>query len=143
MQVARQDWLPALRQRLTCVPRVQARHTRDTTTTATPFNHQPSPVNQSPPPASQHAGLQHLGGAPRDAAPPQPHAPHDSIINRPSSHSHQSTNQSIDQSIDHPPLRPGTQAFNILAEHPETPAAFLVPRIRTAVARGLQGTYSK
>ncbi|KAF5839514.1 hypothetical protein DUNSADRAFT_585 [Dunaliella salina] len=35
------------------------------------------------------------------------------------------------------------QAFNLLAEHPETPAAFLVPRIRTAVARGLRGTYAK
>jgi len=29
------------------------------------------------------------------------------------------------------------QVFNILCEHPETVAAFLVPRVRTVVARGL------
>ncbi|GBF94242.1 chlorophyll(ide) b reductase chloroplastic-like [Raphidocelis subcapitata] len=33
--------------------------------------------------------------------------------------------------------------FNILCEHPETVAAYLVPRLRTAVARGQDGTYHK
>jgi len=33
------------------------------------------------------------------------------------------------------------QAFNILCEHPETVAAFLVPRMKTAVARGQHGRY--
>lgn len=31
--------------------------------------------------------------------------------------------------------------FNILCEHPETVAAFLVPRARTVVARGQEGQY--
>lgn len=35
------------------------------------------------------------------------------------------------------------QAFNILCEHPETVAAFLVPRVRSAVCCGLNGTYFK
>lgn len=35
------------------------------------------------------------------------------------------------------------QAFNILCEHPETVAAFLVPRVRSAVSCGLNGTYTK
>jgi chlorophyll(ide) b reductase len=35
------------------------------------------------------------------------------------------------------------QVFNILCEHPETAAAFLVPRARTAVARGTTGTYTR
>ncbi|GFR43697.1 hypothetical protein Agub_g4807, partial [Astrephomene gubernaculifera] len=35
------------------------------------------------------------------------------------------------------------QAFNILCEHPETVAAFLVPRIRAAVARDAAGTYTR
>ncbi|KAF8066402.1 NYC1 [Scenedesmus sp. PABB004] len=35
------------------------------------------------------------------------------------------------------------QAFNILCEHPETVAAFLVPRCRAAVACGLNGTYTR
>ncbi|KAL6758064.1 hypothetical protein V8C86DRAFT_2610769 [Haematococcus lacustris] len=35
------------------------------------------------------------------------------------------------------------QAFNILCEQPETTAAFLVPRIRTVVARDLRDTYVK
>jgi len=34
------------------------------------------------------------------------------------------------------------QAFNILCEHPETVAAFLVPRVRSAVSCGLNGTYT-
>eukprot|EP00877_Chromochloris_zofingiensis_P003905 jgi/Chrzof1/13515/Cz08g00200.t1_NYC1[v5.2] len=38
---------------------------------------------------------------------------------------------------------PNKQVFNILCEHPETVAAFLVPRVKTAVARGLRGTYTK
>ena len=33
------------------------------------------------------------------------------------------------------------RAFDILCEHPETVAAFLVPRIRCTVARGLSGQY--
>jgi len=33
--------------------------------------------------------------------------------------------------------------FNILCEHPETVAGFLVPRLRSVVARGLGGTYVK
>lgn len=35
------------------------------------------------------------------------------------------------------------QAFNILCEHPETVAAFLVPRVRSAVSCGLNGTYTR
>ncbi|GLI58802.1 hypothetical protein VaNZ11_000568 [Volvox africanus] len=35
------------------------------------------------------------------------------------------------------------QAFNILCEHPETVAAFLVPRIKSAVARDSSGTYTR
>jgi hypothetical protein len=35
------------------------------------------------------------------------------------------------------------QVFNILCEHPETVAAFLVPRMRSVVARGQTGTYTK
>ncbi|KIZ05848.1 chlorophyll(ide) b reductase [Monoraphidium neglectum] len=35
------------------------------------------------------------------------------------------------------------QVFNILCEHPETVAAFLVPRLRTAVARGQGGSYTR
>eukprot|EP00198_Chlamydomonas_reinhardtii_P007743 XP_001697080.1 chlorophyll b reductase [Chlamydomonas reinhardtii] len=35
------------------------------------------------------------------------------------------------------------QAFNILCEHPETVAAFLVPRIKSAVARDVSGTYTR
>jgi chlorophyll(ide) b reductase len=35
------------------------------------------------------------------------------------------------------------QAFNILCEHPETVAAFLVPRVRSAVSCGLTGTYAR
>lgn len=35
------------------------------------------------------------------------------------------------------------QAFNILCEHPETVAAFLVPRVRSTVSCGLNGTYTK
>ena len=45
--------------------------------------------------------------------------------------------------LSNPPLRPPTlatrQAFNILCEHPETVAAYLVPRARSAVARGGSG----
>ena len=33
------------------------------------------------------------------------------------------------------------RAFDILCEQPETTAAFLAPRIRTVVARGLRDTY--
>lgn len=39
------------------------------------------------------------------------------------------------------PPRPSPQAFNILCEQPETTAAFLVPRIKSAVARNASGTY--
>ncbi|GLC45113.1 hypothetical protein PLESTB_001469700 [Pleodorina starrii] len=35
------------------------------------------------------------------------------------------------------------QAFNILCEHPETVAAFLVPRIKSALARDASGTYTR
>jgi hypothetical protein len=35
------------------------------------------------------------------------------------------------------------QAFNILCEQPETVAAFLVPRIKSAVARNASGTYTR
>ncbi|KXZ52908.1 hypothetical protein GPECTOR_8g287 [Gonium pectorale] len=35
------------------------------------------------------------------------------------------------------------QAFNILCEQPETTAAFLVPRIRSAIARDANGTYTR
>jgi chlorophyll(ide) b reductase len=38
---------------------------------------------------------------------------------------------------------PNKQAFNLLAEHPETVAAFLVPRARAAVARAATGTYTR
>lgn len=38
---------------------------------------------------------------------------------------------------------PHPQVFNILCEHPETVAAFLVPRMRSVVARGQTGTYTK
>lgn len=33
------------------------------------------------------------------------------------------------------------QIFNILCEHPETVAAYMVPRLRTVVARGYTGSY--
>lgn len=42
-----------------------------------------------------------------------------------------------------PPVTPPAQAFNILCEHPETVAAFLVPRIKSAVARDVSGTYTR
>lgn len=35
------------------------------------------------------------------------------------------------------------QVFNILCEHPETVAAFLVPRVKSVVARGERNTYIK
>ncbi|KAI8465292.1 MAG: hypothetical protein J3K34DRAFT_525516 [Monoraphidium minutum] len=35
------------------------------------------------------------------------------------------------------------RVFNILCEHPETVAAFLVPRLRSAVARGDGGSYTR
>jgi hypothetical protein len=42
------------------------------------------------------------------------------------------------------PPRPGRrQVFNILCEHPETVAAYLIPRLRTAVARGQGGSYTR
>ena len=34
-------------------------------------------------------------------------------------------------------------AFNILCEHPETSAAFLASRVRTAVARDMRNVYIK
>ena len=33
------------------------------------------------------------------------------------------------------------KVFNILCEHPETVAAYMVPRVRTVVARGNTGSY--
>lgn len=50
----------------------------------------------------------------------------------------------IDPPAAAPPCNPPSrQIFNILCEHPETVAAFLVPRLRTAIARGQCGTYTR
>jgi len=41
------------------------------------------------------------------------------------------------------PVTARSVVFNALAEHPETAAAFLAPRVRSAVARGADATYPK